>query len=146
MPTTDEPILGYVTLTAGETDLTVPAGTRFRRPRLWVDEDPSVDPLPPLENRETVVVPARRMVEVPLFEVASNPTIRLDDVRRLFQGRPWVRDTPLRDVQITANLEGVTFQIVPHWKPRTQQAAREGMLRLLKRRMESQPRRWWERL
>jgi hypothetical protein len=148
MPTTDHPV-AYVTLTAGDGDLIVPDGMRFRLPRLHFGNGDRPDEGYGLETRGRTAVPARRSREIPLFEVASNPTVRLDEVRerRFDVGHGWVRERPLSERgPIPADLTGCVFQIVPHWRPRTQQGAREGLLRLMRRRIETQPKRWWERL
>ena len=103
----DEPV-AWVTFMAGPNApglAVLPAGTRFHHSRQAIE----------LETRgETTLSPGDR-VEVPLFEVASNPTITLDDALRRFHAvvRGSIRQWPLREAPITADLEGVVFQIVP---------------------------------
>jgi len=129
---------GYVTMQGSGHDVTIPAGTRFTNP-LGAGQ---------LETVEVTVVPARGYVEVPLFEMASNPTVRLSEVlQRSFRpAQGPIRQAPLSEVAITADLEGVVFQIKARWTPLTQRKAREGMVRLLERRMATQPRTRYERL
>lgn len=130
----DEPV-GWVTITAGDQAVTIPSG-------VFIDDYGPHRPRRVLQTRGEVTIPANRRVEVPLFPVVSNPT------PRTFGLSGWVRDGPLREATLSPalNLEGVKFYIVSHWKPRTEQEAREGMLRLLQRRKETQPRTRYERI
>jgi len=112
-------------------EVTIPAGTRVTHPRRAGE----------LETRRDYRLPVGSRMEVPLFEMAHNPTISLDEVRsRRFSGlgQGPVRDIPIREARITAELDGVVFQIIPRWRPLTEQKAREGLLRLMRRRMRTQ--------
>ena len=133
----------YVVLTAGSEGVTIPAGTRFRRSTY--DDEPEILIL---ETREDVVLPARRSTEIPLFTIGPINSSQRTTLRTLsdYSGSHIVRDRRWLDTNLGVDLTGVTFQLVPRWTPLSERTAREGFLRLLARRIETQPRRWWERL
>lgn len=123
---------GYVTITAGPRDVTIPAGTRMRDYNR-----------PVLKTQREVTIRANKFMEVPLaFDGPSSPEIKAPF--RVGQIREYSIDDDIGP--IGADLTGVTFQIIPRWQPLTKQQAREGLVRLLQRRKETQPRTRYEKL
>lgn len=83
-------------------------------------------------------------IMVPVMPVVSAPQVDISEIQErrfaLLGRQTWP------DPNCPLDLSGTKWGIVERWRPLTRQKAREGLLRLLTRRMETQPRTAHERV